>query len=245
MKIISEKKILPKQYLGDRSLEYVILDENVEEVGDWAFAHCKKLKKVFLKNPDVRMGKKVFIGCETLENIGFEESDNTLLTGFLMRFMPEKVEINKGEHDWYAKVDRMIKEYIETPDDLGFEGLWTFGEEDYVEKKFDRDVFIEEKKYEKAILAAVRLIENTDSEKIFQNFFQNYIKSFNSVDIIVRYPSLSLKLIELLKRLDVINVGNKSEILSKYSGLSCEERTLILKNDTGTGQEKSFFDLFT
>ena len=55
-----------KAFLGNKRLSELILPDPLREVGDWAFAHCDGLEKVYLKKNPIIFGKGVFKDCRKL-----------------------------------------------------------------------------------------------------------------------------------------------------------------------------------
>lgn len=60
-----------KAFLSCKTVEVLKLPESLEIIEDWAFAHAKNLKEIWLPAKNLRIGKKVFLGCESLERILF------------------------------------------------------------------------------------------------------------------------------------------------------------------------------
>lgn len=60
-----------KAFLSCKSVERLILPASLEAVEDWAFAHMKNLRELWLPAKDIAFGKQVFLGCERLERILF------------------------------------------------------------------------------------------------------------------------------------------------------------------------------
>ena len=50
-------EISKKAFLGNKRLSELVLPDPLREVGDWAFAHCDGLKKVYLKKNPIIFGK--------------------------------------------------------------------------------------------------------------------------------------------------------------------------------------------
>lgn len=72
--LLPVKSIAKKAFLSKKYLRNVTVPDTVEEVGDWAFAHCDALREVNFGGRDVRFGKAVFLECPGLRAIRFSES---------------------------------------------------------------------------------------------------------------------------------------------------------------------------
>ena len=58
-----------KAFLSRKSLCTIVMPDSVEEVGDWAFAHCDSLREVSFPGRQVRFGRAVFKDCSSLGRI--------------------------------------------------------------------------------------------------------------------------------------------------------------------------------
>ena len=59
-------KIDRKHFFGNRDLVSYVVPENVTEIGDWAFARCRRLRWVAMPMGLERIGKDAFAECESL-----------------------------------------------------------------------------------------------------------------------------------------------------------------------------------
>ncbi len=62
-----------KAFLSRKNLRRIVLPDTLEEVGDWAFAHCSGLLSASFPRRDIRFGRAVFKECERLERIEIRE----------------------------------------------------------------------------------------------------------------------------------------------------------------------------
>lgn len=58
-----------KAFLSSKSLCAVGFPDSIEEVGDWAFAHCDNLTELSFPRKEVRFGRAVFKNCGKLKRI--------------------------------------------------------------------------------------------------------------------------------------------------------------------------------
>lgn len=63
-----------KAFLSRKSLCRILLPDCVEEVGDWAFAHCDSLAEVSFPRREVRFGRAAFKDCRSLKRIVVRDS---------------------------------------------------------------------------------------------------------------------------------------------------------------------------
>ncbi len=64
-----------KAFLSQKSLWGICLPDTVQEVGDWAFAHCGSLAEISFPKREVRFGRAVFKDCGSLQRIVVREPD--------------------------------------------------------------------------------------------------------------------------------------------------------------------------
>lgn len=64
-----------KAFLSQKSLCGICLPDTVQEVGDWAFAHCGSLAEISFPKREVRFGRAVFKDCGNLQRIVVREPD--------------------------------------------------------------------------------------------------------------------------------------------------------------------------
>ena len=69
-----------KAMLGSRALREAALPAQLCEIGDWAFASCRQLEKVWIPRRQIRFGRGVFKGCGNLLQIPFREEENRVLS---------------------------------------------------------------------------------------------------------------------------------------------------------------------
>lgn len=149
------ENIEDKAYLGNRSI--ISVNINCDSIGNWAFAHCKNLNRVIIKNNQVKIGRDAFLGCDNLLSISIGKAGNEYLIPVVLRLINKPGLISEPDNKWYNMIDEYIFAYLLEPDDNGFEGLWTFGEEDYVEDAFDIDIFTRKAMADKCRIILERL----------------------------------------------------------------------------------------
>ena len=59
-------KIEKKQFYGKRDLVSYVVPETVTEIGDWAFARCRRLRWIAIPRGLERIGREAFAECESL-----------------------------------------------------------------------------------------------------------------------------------------------------------------------------------
>lgn len=150
-------KINKKQFYGDRNLVSYSVPETVTEIGDWAFARCRKLKRIAIPRKIKRIGREAFAECESLVAAYFYEGhwneawDDPGTEGELMalamRYFPEVQRVVSGMQEseltvdmaaadasgWLRGWDEACGRFLQRPDEEGFVPFLAGGEEDYAD----------------------------------------------------------------------------------------------------------------
>lgn len=164
-------------------VQEVFVPESVEEIGDWAFASCKELRRVSLPRRDIRLGRGVFKGCERLECIELrnacmseetgkagkenkeEQADGTgylLAAADRLLHNPYLFDIGAaGTAEWHRKWDASLQELMHMPEDEGFSKMLLCGEEDYGSRENNIDHYCAGQRKRKARAALLRLRHDT------------------------------------------------------------------------------------
>lgn len=121
-----------KAFLSCRTVERLELPDTLVQVEDWAFAHMKNLKELVLPPREIHFGKKVFLGCDSLERIflrgarGQYEGIPLFLASQVrwMEGMPVNLDLagaKQGQWQWLEAYDRALLGFLSESDDVGFE----------------------------------------------------------------------------------------------------------------------------
>lgn len=159
--------IAAKAFLSCRTVERLELPDTLDEVEDWAFAHMKNLREIEFPPKEIQFGKKVFLGCDSLERISLRgvkdqyEGIPFFLASMVkwMSEMPVELALAgdpQGQWEWLDTYDRALLEFLDKPDDMGFEPAFIgwFHVEDVDDQKQD---YILERRKCKIRLALQRL----------------------------------------------------------------------------------------
>lgn len=243
-----------KAFLGNRNL--ISVNINCSSVGNWAFAHCKRLRTVNISRSDISIGRDAFLGCDSLESLKIGDGSNEYLIPIALRLLKKAGIVEAPGLEWYKKIDEYICSYLQEPDDKGFEGLWTFGEEDYVEDAFDRDFFIKSVRMDKCRLVLERVgcgNLSEDTECIYKSYLLDNMGDHNSwgpcYAVINSEGKRISSYIEILKQYGIIDAINIPLLLRDLNNIGVEARAVLIKSDTTNNDDSSlqkidsFFDL--
>lgn len=195
------KVIRKKAFLSCKLLRYIYVPDEVESIGEFAFALCNHLEKVSLPHKDISLGQSVFKGDDELlsieirDNLKFKESDKTALsTDFqnidssnsisesvaaLLAAAPVKMSadylvdiLHAGSADWFKMWDQKLLDILNRNDDEGYHLYVLCGEEDL---HFDYEQYVEYVREKKAGLCILRLLNKDMLSKDNQQRLTDYL----------------------------------------------------------------------
>ena len=178
-----------KAFFNNRFLRSAILPDTIEDVGDWAFAHCPQLQFVELPQKEIKLGKGIFLGCGQLAGIalrllngaiqketGFAEQLAVLLAAAITGLEAEYLlSVNEaGSKEWLQKWDSRLLTVMNRPDNEGFTRQVLCGEEDY--GSTDQGRYENKRRREKARLAMLRLLHPVGMSEETGIFLETYLR---------------------------------------------------------------------
>lgn len=168
-----------KAFLGKKLLSELILPDHLREVGDWAFAHCDRLEKVYLKKRPIVFGKGVFKDCRKLSRIYFKNEQNESIAG-LLAMTPVMLDaeyllspMEAGEKIWLEKLDARLITLLEKPDEEGYLKQVLCGEEDLMASL---EYYLIGRRGEKAQLCFSRLLNDYGLKQELGQYLRDYLK---------------------------------------------------------------------
>lgn len=175
-------KLDKKAFLSCKILKEVRLPEGLREIGDWAFAYCSSLEKVWMPRRKLILGRGIFKECDRLVSICHLDADSVReeQVGMLLGAVPIKLEADylftpeqAGEAQWLGRFDDKLMEFLRQPDEEGYTKMVYCGEEDIVA---NMDLFLAEKRRAKARLCFLRLINDVGLEDEFRKELAGYLE---------------------------------------------------------------------
>lgn len=179
-------KISAKAFLSCKTVNSLVVSDNITDIDAWAFAHMKNLKEITLPANNITFGKDVFLDCPSLVqiNLANDMSGNPGTNSYLtlavtgMKDMslvkPYEAGSRKLHSQWLKEYDDALNAYIQSADDYGFEPVfygWFNDEDADVEQ---RPAYISERIEIKTSLSINRLLYPmymTDEDKqIFSKY---------------------------------------------------------------------------
>ncbi len=235
--------IARKTFLSHKNLRRIVLPDTLEEVGDWAFAHCDGLVTVELPGKRVRFGRAVFKECGRLRRIeirvdvakGQEESAAAaegvpeLLAAAVWvmdaYYLLDLQEAGSGE--WLGKWDARLLTILRASDQEGYSKQVLCGEEDY--GSTDLGAFSSGRRKEKVRLAFLRLLYPLRLSGTCREELEEYLRCHTKGQpgeetwlVLKEEHGNDRKYYELFAELSCINEDNYDEILTDM-GEGCPE----------------------
>ncbi len=170
---ISGSVIANKEYLSRRELRQVVIGQEIEHIGDWAFAKCTNLASVEFEcdfRPGL-FGRDVFKGCESLRTVAFADTDEmtSLFLALCANRLPYDHLIRSddvGQKSWYEKWDICLETKLKSDDAEAKMSAALCGEEDISydgigsvdgEMPGESADFVSKEEYNKSALCYIRL----------------------------------------------------------------------------------------
>ena len=168
--LVAVKGVGRKAFLSDRYLHRVELPVTIENIGDWAFAGCKRLE-VFSMYKSTTLSSRVFKNCNILNQVilrnpeeewGLTKRD--IDVSFLMAavnlllddkhlFSPQRA----GDDDWLKHWDMRMELLLNEPDEEGYSLMLACGEEEYDGKDNTIEHYLNMRRSRKVRICLVRL----------------------------------------------------------------------------------------
>ncbi len=154
-------EIEKKAFLGNKKVKEVYLPDTVEEIGEWAFAHCSNLQKIRISPKTLIRGTGVFKDCMQLKEICFLKQENEQVAA-LLAAAPVLLDApylltpsEAGKEEWLIKFDARLTDLMAKPDEEGYLRQVLCGEEDLMASL---EFYLAERKKYKARLCYLRLM---------------------------------------------------------------------------------------
>lgn len=241
-----------KAFLSRKSLCRVSLPDCLEEVGDWAFAHCVSLEEVSFPNREVRLGRAIFKDCGNLERIAVRERNccpELLAASVTMLDAPYLLHLSgAGSSEWTEQWDIRLRSVLQARDSEGYISQSVYGEEDYI--GMDLEEFMAAKRRVKVRLCFLRLLHPRYLSASLRELLEQYLRSLTkgqaseeTWQIMKQEKSSHRIYYELFARLGCITEDNFQEILEDMGEDSPEMKAYFLKYmGERQGKTGDFFD---
>ncbi len=187
-------KIAPKAFFNARLLQSVILPPSVNQIGDWAFSHCPKLKKITMTQGPCELGRSLFEEDRKLrrillmppgtDNVSEEEKKDIKGYGGLLAACATIMDapyllVPEREDDelWLSRWDQRLMSILNRDDMEGYTEVVLCGEEDYGGSESNLDEFVQRQRWRKVRLCFLRLLYDKKLADANKKILQDYLLS--------------------------------------------------------------------
>ena len=241
-----------KAFLSRKSLCTIVMPDSVEEVGDWAFAHCDSLREVSFPGRQVRFGRAAFKDCSSLGRIAVRGNAafSAELLAAAVTMMDAYYLLNlcgAGSGEWLEQWDIRLLSLLRASDAEGYISQSVYGEEDYIGT--DLEEFTNARRKVKVRLAFLRLLHSHGLDSSLRAEREQYLRSLTKGQageeawLVVREEHGSHReYYSLFAELGCISQDNFPGILGDIGENSPEMKAFFLKYMGEQRTETDFFD---
>lgn len=248
-------EIAKKAMLSDKTVQELVLPEEVETIGEWAFAHCSHLTRVWMKKREIRFGKGAFKDCKRLQYLFFKGEENPQIAG-LLAAAPVALEaeyllspLEAGEAQWLQKLDARLLALLEKPDEEGYSKQVLCGEEDLMASL---DIYLADRRKQKAELCYLRLLQDTGLSGNFRTYLENWLKehtkgcpSSAAWEVILKSHREEVSYYTVFGQAGCITEENFDGFLADLGEENPEMKAWLFRYKEEHMEQKDFFDNFS
>lgn len=230
-----------KAFLGNRSLQHIVLPETIEWIGDWAFCGCMQLRSMELPYCQIRLGKGVFTKDAKLSEI--DCNSNMVYPSFSKRLMAAAVTlleadyllnmIQAGKPEWYEQLDNRLLTLLMDPVENALKDLVYCAEEDMGAKQ---DAYLAETSRKKAYMALLRLAYPENLTEETEDRLVDYLLDGEGFQTKAAWEAIKessgkeqLIFCDIMIRINGIREGNFSAVLEDLGDTFVELKAHLLK----------------
>lgn len=254
-----------KAFLSYHMVETLILPDSLESVEDWAFAHMKGLKELWIPAKRIVFGRKVFLGCGGLGKViltcrkaslqgQYEGMPYFLASVFRLSLHDIKKELADlslagmadGQWQWLAFYDEALAVYLMRADDFDFQPAFIgwFDVEDVDDQKAG---YIAEQIKKKIEIVLQRLVYSEgitrQTEKLFGEYLVEKV-SEQTLDLLRDSGSgygRSVKYFQIWQHLGGFKRYSPGFLLEQLEDADPEVRSFLLECQLEETAEGAFF----
>jgi len=238
-----------KAFLSCKTIQELILTDDVAEIGDWAFAYCMSLKKVQFLSKEIQFGKEVFKGCSKLEQILISEQiPGELLAAGLVLKMQSPLQLPESEQKWYQQFDEALIKFILMDDREGLVGNVVGGEEEYGTQEQDIQFFMHQKRMEKVKVIYLRLLYPLHLKAEIKDQLEYYLRTHTIGEQYTEAWQVLLEAedtgyAEVFLKADCFHKKNYQMIIDKLGTHYPEMNAMFLRYKSDMFRNEDFFDI--
>ena len=241
-----------KAFLSRKSLCTIVMPDSVEEVGDWAFAHCDSLREVSFPGRQVRFGRAAFKDCSSLGRIAVRGNAafSAELLAAAVTMMDAYYLLNlcgAGSGEWMEQWDIRLLSILRASDAEGYISQSVYGEEDYIGT--DLEEFTNARRKVKVRLAFLRLLHSRGLDSSLRAELEQYLRNLTkgqageeAWQVVREEHGSHREYYSLFAELGCISQDNFPGILGDIGENSPEMKAFFLKYMGEQRTETDFFD---
>lgn len=251
-------EIEKKAFLSSKLLREVSLPENLRKIGDWAFAYCTHLERVWLPRRNLALGKGIFKDCERLSSICHLSADNLKeeQIGRLLGAVPIKLEADylfvpeeAGTEGWLSRFDDKLKEFLAVPDEDGYTKMVYCGEEDIVA---NMDLYLAERRRAKSRLCFLRLMNDVGLSESFRIELSDYLSTHTkgqdsqaAWEVVFKEHGNEQDYYEAFTKAGCLSEENYDSILAEMGDQYPEMKGYLMRYKSQSMESTDFFDMLS
>ena len=245
-----------KAFLGNRSLQHIILPRTIEWIGDWAFCNCAQLQRVELPCRPISLGKGLFAKDEKLYEITCESGqEDIFFPGRLLAMAVTKLDaeylldmIQAGTDEWYRQLDNRLLTLLMEPAEIALKNLVYCAEEDMGAKQ---EACLEEQERRKAYMALLRLVYPEHLEKETEDKLTTFLLDSDGLQTRSAWEAVKeadgkeqLLFCDIMLKLSGIREDNLSSVLEDLGDTFVELKAHLLKAWTQRKMQPTAWERF-
>ena len=238
---ISDRNVISiaKKAFWNSSLLRVVIPRTVTEIGDWAFAGCRRLEEVTLCGGQIRVGKGLFQKCPVLRGISMPLPGRTegeprvapaLLASAVMVLGAEYL-LYLPQGGWYECLDAKILEILRESPEQVMRRLVYCAEEDMLAKQ---EQALRAQKKRNCRIALLRLahdegLSHTVAERLRAYLLQAAESSGCLWETVTEAGAEGFAYCDILLQIGCIHAGNLNAVLEVFGEAQIEYRAYLLR----------------
>lgn len=245
-----------KAFLGNRSLQQIILPRSIEWIGDWAFCNCVQLQRISFPHRPMRLGKGLFAKDERLCEITCESGNEK--PDFPGRMLAVAVTLMDAEYlldmtqagcaEWYRQLDnRLLSFLMELPENV-LKDLVYCAEEDMGAKQ---EACLEEQERRKAYMALLRLAYPERLGKETEEQLKTYLLDQNGLQTKSAWETIKntdgkeqLLFCDIMLKINGIREENLPQVLEDLGEAYVELKAYLLGAWEQRGERENVWEMY-
>ena len=245
-----------KAFLGNRSLQQIVLPRSIEWIGDWAFCNCVQLQRISFPRRPMRLGKGLFAKDERLYEITCESGNGKI--SFPGRLLAVAVTLMDAEYlldmtqagcaEWYGQLDNRLLTLLMEPQENVLKDLVYCAEEDMGAKQ---EAYLEEQERRKAYMTLLRLTypemlgQKTEERLKTYLLDQDGLQTKTAWETVKRADGKEqLLFCDIMLRINGIREENLSSVLEDLGNTFVELKAYLLKAWKQRGERENVWEKY-